>query len=243
MDPFDAAILAAGRGERLRAHGPDLPKPLVMLDSETLLARQARILLQAGARRVLAVVNSETAAIIRSDGVALPARLSVVVRDTPNSMETLFEFGRHIDSGRFLAATVDAIVEPAEMTRLVRRADTLPGGEGALGVVRWRGDERPLFVEVDQTGLIRKVGASSGCVVTAGVYFLPQSIFGFRARAREAGLSALRQFLGAMVEWGVPLHAVDMGEAIDIDVAEDLTAARRLIARASTSLSRRGGSR
>jgi choline kinase len=44
------AILAAGRGERLRSAVDGVPKPLVMLGEETLLARQANAMVAMGAR-------------------------------------------------------------------------------------------------------------------------------------------------------------------------------------------------
>ncbi len=237
MERIDGAILAAGRGERLRAQGPDLPKPLVKLDGETLLARQTRVLLEAGVDRVVAVVNSETAALLERDAVALPKRLTIVVRDTPNSMETLFQLGEHLSTRWFLAATVDAVLARGEMQRFadqaIARVEPAPHAheEGALGVVRWRGDQRPLFVEVGNDGVIRGLGADSGATVTAGVYFLPASIFAYRARARAAKLSALRQLLSGLVDWGVRLHAIELGDVIDIDVAQDLDAARLMLAR------------
>jgi len=248
LESIDGGILAAGRGERLRAQGANLPKPLVVLDGETLLARQTRILLEAGARRVVAVVNSETAAVIERDAISLPERLTVVVRDTPNSMETLFQLCEHLTSRWFLAATVDSVLGRGEMTRFARRATALACANpaapdsGVLGVVRWRGDERPLFVDVDGAGLIRKVGAAGGDTVTAGVYFLPQSIIAFRDRARQAGLSALRQFLAAVADWGVGLHAVALKEVIDIDVAQDLEAARAMVEKPALNIPRRSGS-
>jgi choline kinase len=237
LDPIEGAILAAGRGERLRAQGADLPKPLVLLDGETLLTRQARIMLEAGASRVVAVINSETAGLMGRSADAIADRLTLVVADTPNSMETLFQIGEHLTSRLFLGATVDAVLGPDEMTRFAHRAAALTSGEagaradGVLGVARWRGDERPLFVEVDDGGVIRKLGAPAGAIVTAGVYFLPRSVFAFRTRAREMRLSALRAFLGGLVEWGVRLHALELNEVIDIDEAQDLEAARDLLAR------------
>ena len=237
MERFDGAILAAGRGERLRPQGAGLPKPLVMLCGETLLARQARILREAGADRVVAVVNSETAARIERDSIELPQWLSLGVRDTPNSMETLFELGELLAGRWFLAATVDAILARGEMMRFAGQAKALvchqphPSADGALGVVRWRGDERPLFVDVGADGSIRKVGAPSAAMVTAGVYFLPTSIFSFRERARSSRLSALREFLGRLVEWGVRLRAIELNGVIDIDAPPDLEAARLMLAR------------
>ncbi len=240
MEPIEGAILAAGWGERLRTQASDLPKPLVVLNGETLLARQTRLMLQAGAHRVFAVVNSETDALIDRDATALPRQLHLFVRDTPNSMETLFELGRHLQGERFLAATVDTVVAPGEMGRFVRRALELTSGDapqadGALGVVKWRGDERPLFVDAEADGGIRQIGAGSGTVVTAGIYFLPRSIFAFRARASDAGLSALREFLGALLSWGVRLSAIELTDAIDIDVPRDLDAARAMLGGQTTS--------
>lgn len=236
LERIEGAILAAGRGERLRAQGPDLPKPLVRLAGEALLIRQTRMLLEAGAERVVAVVNSETASVIDREAINLPAQLDLVVRDTPNSMETMFELGEHLTSRCFLAATVDTVLTSDEMRRFARASSVLTEGpdavaDGALGVVRWRGDERPLFVEAETSGVIRKVGAEHGDLVTAGVYFLPRSIFDFRSRAHDAKLSALRQFLGALVEWGVRLNTVELHDVIDIDVAADLEDANRMLER------------
>jgi choline kinase len=237
LERIEGAILAAGHGERLRAQGPDLPKPLVKLGDEPLLVRQTHALLEAGAERVIAVVNSETASLIERNAIILPGQLKLVVRDTPNSMETLFQLADHLTGRRFLAATVDAVLARGEMKRFTERAVALTEAEsdgpatGALGVVRWRGDERPLFVEVEAGGAIRKVGVAQGSLVTAGVYFIPSSIFAFRARARESKLSALRQFLGGLVDWGVRLHAIELSGVIDIDVAADLDAARRMLER------------
>jgi len=236
LERIEGAILAAGHGERLRARGPDLPKPLVKLGGEPLLVRQARILLEAGADSVVAVVNSETASVIDRDAIQLPGRLKLVVRDTPNSMETLFQLGNHLTGRWFLAATVDAVLACDEMRRFARQSIALtaaahPIADGTLGVVRWRGDDRPLFVEVEAEGGIRTVGATRGDLVTAGVYFLPGSIFAFRDRAHDGKLSALRQFLGGLVDWGVRLHAIKLNGVIDIDVADDLEAARRMLER------------
>jgi choline kinase len=247
VEPIEGAILAAGRGERLRTRHSDLPKPLVALDGETLLARQFRLMTEAGAAAVTAVVNSETASRIERDRIALPAGLRLFVRDTANSMETLFELGHHLAAEHFLAATVDAVVGPGEMARFLRRAIELtsgaaPSADGVLAVVRWRGDERPLFVEIDATGMIGKIGGEHGQFVTAGIYFLPKSIFAFATRARAAGFSALRQFLAGLVNWKVRLHAVELSEAVDVDVPHDLETARAMIDAGGAAARGRGGS-
>jgi hypothetical protein len=42
--------------------------------------------------------------------VALPKELELCVRDTPNSMESLFTLGERLPDGHVLAVTVDAVM-------------------------------------------------------------------------------------------------------------------------------------
>ena len=89
---LQGAIIAAGRGERLRnSTRDDIPKPLVKLGGEAMLLRQARALLEAGASSVVAVINSETARVASENEIALelPPSVRLIVRDTANSMETM----------------------------------------------------------------------------------------------------------------------------------------------------------
>ncbi len=235
---FEGAIVAAGHGERLRAGGELPPKPLVELNGEPLLLRQARTMLAAGAARVLAVVNSETARLLGSSGLVMPAALRVLVRDTPNSMESLFALGEQLSPGRFVLATVDAVTPPGAFERFALRALAMTGIDceqplaGVLGTVAWRGERRPLFVEADPGGgLIRALGADHGPAVTAGAYVFSTRIFDFVACARAARLGALREFLAALVASGLRLRALELEDAIDIDETADLEAARAMLAR------------
>jgi NDP-sugar pyrophosphorylase family protein len=233
---FSGAILAAGRGERLRRSGAHpLPKPLVEVGGEPMLARQARAMLSAGAREVIAVINSETAALARSRSLSLLPGLKLVVRDTANSMETLFALGESLAPGHFLLATVDAIVPPAEFIRFAREAlaRTAPGKsgrfDGVLALARWRGDRHPLFAHVTEAGLISELGERESTLVTAGMYWLPTRVFALAAKARALGLDALRRFLGLLIAEGVKLGAVEVAGAIDVDEPADLEAARAAV--------------
>lgn len=226
---LQGAIIAAGRGERLRSGVGGVPKPLARLGARTLIARQATVLLAAGASNVLAVVNSETARLIKEKGLELPERLNLIVRDTANSMESLFALGEWLAPGYFVLATVDAVIPAEETRRFVSAARLMVserGMDGALGVVAWRGDERPLFAEVSANDTIIRLGGGQARTVTAGVYYLSQGIFDFVTDARAAGLGAMRQFLGMLLHKGVRLGAIELAQAIDVDDAFDLEAAR-----------------
>ncbi|MGD0072794.1 MAG: NTP transferase domain-containing protein [Candidatus Binataceae bacterium] len=230
---FEGAIIAAGHGERLRAGGQALPKPLVEIAGQPMLIRQARALIAAGAERVLAVINSETERLRAANAIAIPDGLMLSVRDTPNSMETLFALGERLAPGYFLLTTVDAVTAPGELERFASGAfaivESEPALDGVLGVVRWRGDHRPLFVSVSNSGLIESFGDERASMVTAGVYVFSTRIFDFAARARESGCGALRQFLSYLVANGRRLKAIELGETIDIDEAADLEAARAMV--------------
>jgi choline kinase len=232
---LQGAIIAAGRGERLRnSTRDDIPKPLVKLGGEAMLSRQARALIAAGASSVVAVINSETARVAGENEMALeiPPSVRLVVRDTANSMETMLALGEVLEPGWFIAATVDAVIPQAELARFVnesrRKIEDCSEKKlaGVLAVTRWRGEARPLFADVTENGLILRLGDRQTSMVTAGLYFLSTRVFDYAADARRAGLDALRRFLALIIERGMQLDAIEIEGSIDVDEASDLDAAR-----------------
>jgi NDP-sugar pyrophosphorylase family protein len=236
---LSGAIIAAGRGVRLRSAVEGIPKPLVEIAGETLLVRQARALAALGAAPVHAIVNSETARMIRDRGLPMPPEVELCVRDTPNSMESLLTLGERIAPGRFLMTTVDVVAARSELTAFTSRALELTDRtgphtlDGALGVVKWRGDQNPLFAHVGPDDVISALGEGESEQVTAGVYLFSTRIFAFAGKARAAGLDALRRYLALLIHDGLRFAAVELNNVIDVDEAEDLKAARTLIARQS----------
>jgi choline kinase len=233
---LQGAIIAAGRGERLRSSTQtDIPKPLVMLGGEAMLSRQVRALLDAGASSVVAVINSETARIAKEISLELPPSVRLVIRDTANSMETMLTIGEALEPGWFIASTVDAVIPQAELARFVNesRKKIEEGREknlaGVLAVTQWRGEAKPLFADVTSDGLIQQLGNRQTSMVTAGVYFLSTRIFDHAADARRAGLDALRRFLAMIIERGMRLDAIEIEGSIDVDERADLEAANAAI--------------
>ncbi|MHB8383503.1 MAG: NTP transferase domain-containing protein [Candidatus Binataceae bacterium] len=230
MSVFQGAIIAAGRGARLRATGgANIPKPLVEVGGAPMLLRQARAMLAVGAAEVLAVINHETAALAAK--IELPPELRIIVRDTESSMESLFTLGEALSPGHFLLATVDAILPAEEFARFARQAQSSSaagGYDGALAVAKWRGDAKPLFTHVSHAGLIEELGARPAPSVTAGVYWLPTTIFALAENARTMRLSAMRAFLAMLLDKRFRLRAIEVANAIDVDEAADLDAARQV---------------
>ncbi|MFZ0677402.1 NTP transferase domain-containing protein [Candidatus Binatus sp.] len=233
---LQGAIIAAGRGQRLRiSTRDDIPKPLVKLGGEAMLSRQASALIDAGAESVVAVINSETARIAGEMAIEIPTSIRLVVRDTANSMETMLALGDLLKPGWFIASTVDAVIPQIELVRFVNEARRKiedcgdKNMSGVLAVTRWRGESKPLFADVTSNGLILGLGNRQTSMVTAGLYFLSTGIFDFAADARRAGLDALRRFLAMIIERGKRLDAIEIEGSIDVDEASDLDAARLAI--------------
>ena len=236
VSKLQGAIIAAGRGERLRTStGADLPKPLVELGGETMLARQAGAMMAVGANSVIAVINSETARRADEMKLAMPPGLRLIVRDTANSMETMLALKEFLEPGWFLAATVDAVIPQIELMRFVNESVkkiALYDGKdigGVLAVTRWRNEPRALFADVTKDNLISRLGAVQTRTVTAGIYFLSTRVFDFADQARRTGLDALRRFLAMLIENRIQLGAIEIDGAIDVDEAPDLDAARRAL--------------
>ncbi len=239
---ISGAIIAAGRGDRLRSGAGGLPKPVVEVGGEPLLLRQARMLAAVGAKPIHAIVNHETDAIIRARQIKLPKDLSLMVRDTPNSLASLLALGEVIPPGWFVMTTVDAVMRPdefvrfAESARSFTEAGAAPSFDGALAVVKWRGDERPLFAQVAPDGIIEALGETRAAWVTAGVYLFNTRIFSFAKAARERGLDAMRRYLALLIESGMKFRAFPVADVIDVDQAEDLDAARAMLKDRSNAL-------
>lgn len=224
-------IIAAGTGERLAAGGVCIPKPLVRIAGQPLIARAIAAGAAAGASAVACIVNDlhpEVARFLRAERWPVP--VEVVVRTTASSMESLFALAPHLDGAPFLLSTVDAVCAPAEIARFVAAAGALEASDGALALTRHVDDEKPLWASVDGGGRLAALGtAAAGGFVTAGVYRFAPRIFDEIDAARQAGFTALRLFLGHLVDHGYRLHGVPVGKTVDVDRPEDIAAAEALL--------------
>jgi NDP-sugar pyrophosphorylase family protein len=228
-----AAIIAAGRGERLVAAGIPGPKPLVQVAGRPLLDHVLAALEAAGGTSVACVVNEESAGIedhCRAHWSQLA--FAFVRRTTPNSMESLFTLAPLLEGGRFLLLTVDAIFAPATLSRFLAAAANRPAADVVLGITAFVDDEKPLHVQVDAAGCVQALGdtARQSPWVTAGLYVIAPTVFAEIEAARRAGFIALREFLGHLVAGGYRVEAEAVGKCVDVDRPEDIVVAEAFIA-------------
>lgn len=223
-----AGIIAAGVGSRLAQGGVTVPKPLVKVGGETLIARAIGGAAQAGARRVALIVNPlfpDLVAYLQE--TSWPVPLDLHVWESPGSLASLLALRPYLDEP-FLLLTVDAVLAPGALAAFVEQARQAPTS-GALGLTTFQDDEKPLYVELDVAGRILAVGRGKSPFITAGCYYFQPRVFVFETLARARHLQALRQFLGMLVEEGFSLQGIDVGPGVDVDHPEDIARAEAFL--------------
>jgi len=225
-------LIAAGQGERLRAGGYTQPKPLVPIAGHPLIDYVLGAAAAAGAREVACIVN-ET-----SEGIEAHCRrgwpqlhFEFVRRTTPSSMESLFALRPLLTETRFALLTVDAVFAPPVLRDFLRAAQQRTAADGVLAVSGFVDDEKPLWVRMANDGRIRALGAAArdGGVVTAGFYVFDPRVFEEIDAARAAGFTALRQFLGYLLERGYVLYGERVAKTVDVDRPDDVRAAEAFV--------------
>ncbi len=219
-------ILAAGEGSRLRRDGWTVPKPLVPVAGVPLVEHVLSNFAAAGVTRVAIIFNEteeECAAFVRRRFPEL--ELSIAIRTTASSLESLRTIAPLLPDGPVLISTVDAWCPRADFLEFVAAASGAGDNETVLAVTPFVDDERPLWASVDADGRVRRLGEGSGDAVTAGMYLFPE-----RARRLEppSGLSRLREYLVWLVESGEPVKAVSIPKVVDVDRAADVAHAQSM---------------
>ncbi len=227
-----AGIIAAGKGERLMAGGIEMPKPLVPIAGEPLIARAIRAAARLKVDSVACIVNDlhpAVAAYLHREKWPVP--VDVVIRTTPSSMESLFGLAQLLTEEPFVLFTVDAVFPSGTLESFVSAAKDCRDGLGALALTRFVDDEKPLWVRTDGENRIVTLGeaAAESGLVTAGFYYFRPEIFDFIAAARSRGFQALRQFLGLLAQCSRPLYGIPVATTIDVDHPEDIEKAEAFL--------------
>jgi NDP-sugar pyrophosphorylase family protein len=218
------AVIAAGEGSRLSALG--VAKPLVRVAGEPLVAHMLENFAAAGITRA-AVIFNETE---RDCADFVRARFPGLVKDviektTASSLESFRAVLEASPPGTLLVATVDAYLPRPDFLAFVRAAERLPEETTVLAVTPFVADENPLWVRTAEGSRVREIGGTSGDVVTAGLYVMPERV---RRLTPPASLRRLREFLTWLCEAGEPIAAVSIPRVIDVDRPSDLALAEAL---------------
>lgn len=230
-----AAIIAAGKSERLARGGVTVAKPLVKVCNEPLISRVIRAAHSVDVTSIACIINElspELDEYLRSNSWQVPLR--VVRKTTDNSMESVFTLAPMLTDEPFLLFTVDSVFTFATLKKFLARAQMFPDVAGVLALTRFVDDEKPLWAMIDKAHRIRAIGegARMSPYVTAGFYYLHPAVFDLVGQAKKKGLNALRQFLGLLLESGYALCGIPVSKTIDIDYPLDIEKAEGYLRRA-----------
>jgi NDP-sugar pyrophosphorylase family protein len=229
-----AGVLAAGRGERLRALPTDL-KPLTRIGDATLIEHVLGSMAEAGASEVIVIINEDSMAV--RDHVARrdwPFDLDWIVESTPTSMHSFLRLVEILAAdgtdGPLLLSTVDTITDRNGYAKFMEQAR---GHDAAitLALTSPGDDEKPLLVRM-KSGDSRIEAFGEGEYATAGVYAVRPIVLREAEGARRDGIDALRKFLQRLLERDYHLAGIPISESIDVDRPSDIAVAERLLRRA-----------
>jgi NDP-sugar pyrophosphorylase family protein len=224
------AIIAAGEGSRLVQEGVAVPKPLVKVGGEHLIDRLIRIFMDCGASEICVICNEQMTAVaehlqkIKASG-RVPLRF--VVKSTPSSMHSAWELSQWLKDEPFVLTTVDTIFREKEFktySKAFEIAAEHGDVDGLMGVTDYIDDEKPLYVDVDDSRTITAFldSCDNPHYISGGIYGLTPKAIPVLQRCIERGESRMRNFQRALVAEGLHLKAYSFSKVLDIDHASDI---------------------
>ena len=237
---FAAGVIAAGEGSRLSLSHPGTVKPLIPVAGRPLSHWVVETLRAAGARDIAVLTNSRGGAVPPSLSAAFPRlAFDFLTADTASSFESFRLVSRRLAEREdaFIVSTVDALVPVPDIARFLAECRAARADAG-LALTAHVDDEKPLWADVDEAGLVSAVGddARTRRHVTCGLYYMTRAA---AARLPEATAHArLRDFWRTLVASGARVSGPILSKTLDIDRPEDIAAAEAFLMNASAETKR-----
>ncbi len=226
------AIIAAGEGSRLAQEGVALPKPLVRLNGKEMIRRLIDMFLQNDAESISIIVNEEMTQVqdyVNNLDLNIP--LNIVIKSTPSSMHSFYELREFLREGKFCLTTVDTIFREKDFDKYIKAFIADRSSDGMMGVTDYIDDEKPLYVDVDNSMTIRGfLDKSDECkYISGGIYGLTSKAIKTLESCIENGQSRMRNFQRQLVADGLELKAHPFSKIVDVDHAEDIKKAEEFL--------------
>lgn len=228
MKKIKGGIIAAGLGSRFTKSNVTTFKAMIPINNTPLIGWVMNQFITAEIFEITAIFNTKNAFVcqnyVRNDFSKI--KLQSICKDTASSFESFF---RVLSSGKdeyLLITTVDSIYAPGKLKKFKDFCSQVPENAIVLGFSDYIEDEKPLYIEVDNKGKVISLGKNKTSYVTCGVYFLHSSLAN---NVHYQSFSALRKFLGSLVEKGVPTYGFFLGKSVDVDRPLDKESAEQWV--------------
>ena len=240
------AIIAAGEGSRLSNEGACAPKPLIKINGEYMIDRLIRIFTENGAEEVVVIVNCltnlvkdhllEKYDVITDDGsikhdTAKGPSVRLVCKTTPSSMHSFYEISRYLRGDKFCLTTVDTIFREQEFKQYISVFEK-SGTDGLMAVTSYVDDEKPLYVDVDDSmNIVGFCDENNGySYVSGGIYCLTSKAIDTLEFCIKQNQSRMRNFQRQLIKDGSRLIAYPFDKIVDVDHVDDISKAENFLA-------------
>jgi len=209
-----------------------MPKPLLPIGGVPLIGRLLRALQQLAPEEIVCIINhqgSRVADYVQQHYPFLP--MTFVQQDTASSYESFTVLCAHLRGAPFLVTTVDAVFTPDFLPQFVAAAQRQSGMDMLLALTTFIDDEKPLYVCLDAQQRIRQMGeaARGSAYVTSGFYYCAASVSAACATLPPRRVSALREFLGWLLQQGYWLQGYLAPKMVDVDRPQDIAVAEQFV--------------
>lgn len=226
------AIIAAGEGSRLAQEGVVLPKPLVKLNGKEMIRRLIDIFLANNAESISIIVNEQMTQVQEYiSTLKLPVPFNIIIKSTPSSMHSFYELRDYLRDGKFCMTTVDTIFREEDFSEYIQAFINNNDIDGMMAVTDYIDDEKPLYVDVDESmNIVGFLDKSDHCkYISGGIYGLTSKAIETLEACLENGQSRMRNFQRQLVADGLKLEAYQFSKIVDVDHAEDIKKAEEFL--------------
>jgi hypothetical protein len=116
----------------------------------------------------------------------------------------------------------DTVLRQRDLNAFVDFCRNLPADACGLLVTPYVDDEKPLWVEVDEGGMVQRFGSQSSGLVTSGMYFLQPQAMEIAEEMLASGTQKMRGFLAGLGDRKIPIKTFVVSKTIDVDHPSDL---------------------
>lgn len=223
-----AGIIAAGEGSRLASSGP--VKPLVPVAGKPLMHWIVDGLMSAEVAAITVLTNSRGSAVPPSLTKAFPGvKFDFVSADTASSFESfrLVSLRLAETENDFVISTTDALIRPEDVKKFIVECRAARA-EAGLALTTHVDDEKPLWADVDEVGLVRGLGenAKTRRFVTCGLYYMTRASASLLPAAGKHG--RLRDYLSDLAA-DARVAGILLSKSLDVDRPSDLAAAEAFL--------------
>ncbi|MFA6200466.1 MAG: sugar phosphate nucleotidyltransferase [Bacteroidales bacterium] len=227
------AIIAAGEGSRLYNEGFKKPKPMVVLNNETLIERLIRIFINNNANNITIIINEqspELKALLEEKNINIP--IKIICKSTPSSLHSFYEIIKETNPEELCLTTVDTIFNEKRFEEYIKAFEKDKSLDALMAVTDYVDDEKPLWVSTNANNKITcfsSTPTNTSKYISGGIYCLRNKAIEKVKYAIENNVQRMRNYQQILVEQNCNLKAFSLEKIIDIDHISDIDKAKEFL--------------